>query len=164
MACAVPVESALAASWRQAELGCAVGAAQLVWSSWTPYERGLTIWRRDTNTLYVFFNTGRWQGFRDEWDQVSEPPSRGEPPPGRQAPIRGSGWVWGTNDAVFQGLGWAVDQQKGFCALVQTFEQGFILRSSTVEFCHEENLYNFAREPGFGLGFVLVHSTGSWSQ
>jgi hypothetical protein len=164
VACAIPPAAELAGYWSQGELGCAVENAHLVWSSWTPYERGHSIWRRDDNTLYVLYNSGGWQSFRDEWDGVSEPPSRGAPPPGLQAPIRGSGWIWGTNETVFQGLGWARDKQKGFCALVQGFEQGFILRSSTVEFCHEENLYNFAREPGFGLNSVMVHRSGYWRQ
>jgi hypothetical protein len=59
-------------------------------------------------------------------------------------PERGFGYVWSRSDEIFNGLGWARDQEKGFCALVQDFERGYILRSADVSSCTPENLYNFA--------------------
>ena len=162
--CSYPVAAVFAARWSQAELGCAVGPSQITWASFNVFERGYMIWRRDTDTLYVFYNNGHWQPMPDQWDGVAEPPSRGAPPPGLQAPIRGAGWIWGNNDGVFQGLGWATDKQKGFCAEVQPFAQGFLLQSSIVEFCHEEKLYNFAREGGFGVLFLKALATGYWQR
>lgn len=162
--CSYPVAAIFAARWSQSEMGCAVGPAQITWASFNVFERGYMIWRRDTDTLYVFYNNGQWQAMPDQWDGVAEPPSRGAPPPGLQAPIRGAGWIWGNNDGVFQGLGWATDKQKGFCAEVQPFAQGFLLQSSTVEFCHEEKLYNFAREGGFGVLFLKARSGGYWQR
>ncbi|MBX3013596.1 MAG: SH3 domain-containing protein [Caldilineaceae bacterium] len=162
--CAYAVASVFAARWGQSEMGCALGSSQITWASFNVFERGSIIWRRDTNTLYVFYNNGQWQALPDQWDGVAEPSSRGSPPPGLQAPIRGAGWVWGNNEMVFQGLGWAVDKQKGFCAEVQTFEHGFLLQSSAVEFCHEEKLYNFAREGGFGVLFLKAHHSGYWQR
>lgn len=160
--CLYAVSPPFGAVWNRTEMGCAVGPAQSTWASWTLFEHGHMIWRRDTNTMYVFYNRGQWEAIPDKWDGISVAPSRGTPPAGHQAPIRGAGWVWGNNDAVFQGLGWANAEQKGFCADVQTFEQGFLLQSSTVEFCHEEQLYNVAREPGFGVLFFKANNAGYW--
>lgn len=145
-------------------MGCALSQAQTVWASWTPFERGYMLWRRDTDRIYIFYDNSQWQSQPDEWVDGMEPPSRGAPPAGLQAPIRGTGWVWANDEAIFLGLGWATDKQKGFCADVQPFEQGFLLQSSTVEFCHEEHLYNFAREATFGVLALQVHNTGYWQR
>lgn len=162
--CALLVAPEFTDTWHQAEMGCPLSAGQVVWASWTPFEHGHMMWRRDTNTIYVFYNSGQWQATPDVWDEVSEPPSRGTPPAGRHAPKRGTGWVWGNDEAVFQGLGWATAEQKGFCAEVQAFEHGFILQSSQVEFCHEEKLYNFAREATFGVLSFKAYNTGYWQR
>ena len=159
IACTLSAASAFGTIWNQATIGCALDAAQVGWASWTPFEHGYMMWRRDTDMIYIFYDNGQWHPTPDDWDGVSEPPSRGTPPAGRTAPKRGTGWVWAHDNAVFQGLGWATNEQKGFCAEVQTFEQGFLLQSSTVEFCHEEKLYNFAREATFGVLTLQVYDT-----
>jgi hypothetical protein len=159
--CTVTVAGELAGLWNQAELGCPVGAPAVVWSSWTPYERGMMMWRSDTNHAYGFFNSGWWQEVQDVWDGQSPTPSRGSPPPGLLEPIRGTGYVWGTNDTFFNELGWARAEQKGFCALMQGFERGFLLRSSTVATC-KDNLFNHAQGGNFPLDTLVAVHGGTW--
>ena len=158
--CSLPTEPGLADLWEY-QLGCPVSGSALVWSSWTPFERGQMMWRSDTNRAYGFFNSGRWQYANDQWDGVSPVPSRGTPPSGLQAPIRGTGYIWGTDDTFFNELGWARAEQKGFCALVQTYENGFLMRSSQVEFC-KDNLYNHAREGDFPFAYMRAYNDGRW--
>jgi hypothetical protein len=162
--CAIAPAPELAHTYDRATLGCAVNGARVIWASWTPFERGHLIWRRDTNHVYGFFDSGWWVESFDQWDQVSAAPSRGSPPPGLLAPERGAAWIWGTDDRFFNELGWARDKQKGFCALVQDFEggDGFLLRASMQEFCHEERLYSHAREGDFGLQSLAATAAG-WS-
>ena len=88
-------------------------------------------------------------------------PSRGAPPPGLLEPIRGTGYIWGTNDTFFDELCWARAEQKGFCALVQSFERGFLLRSSTVATC-KDNLFNHAQGGGFPLDTLVAGQGGGW--
>ena len=161
-ACSLPVDGQLAHLWERSRLGCPIEAARVIWSSWTPFERGHLIWRRDTNKVYAFYNSGWWQRFEDQWDQVSEPQSRGAPPPGLVAPTRGTGWLWGRNDTLFSELGWALRDQRGLCSLVQHFEKGFILRSNMIEFC-QDTLYNTAREGDWPLDSFTAVDGGGWT-
>lgn len=121
----------------------------------------MMMWRSDTNHVYGFFNSGWWQAVPDVWDGQSPTPSRGAPPPGLIEPIRGTGYIWGTNDTFFNELGWARAEQKGFCALVQSFERGFILRSSTVANC-KDNLFNHAQGGSFPLDTLVAVQGGGW--
>lgn len=159
--CTISVAGELSGLWNQAELGCPTGGSSIVWSSWTPYERGMMMWRSDTNHVYGFFDSGWWQAVPDVWDGQSATPSRGAPPPGLIEPIRGTGYIWGTNDTFFNELGWSRAEQKGFCALVQSFERGFILRSSTVATC-KDNLFNHAQGGGFPLDTLVAVQGGGW--
>lgn len=147
--------------WDQGDLGCPLNQGHLSWSSWTPYERGYMLWRDDTRLIYGFFGSGWWQSTPDVWDGQSPTSSRGTPPSGLLEPERGTGHIWGTNDTFFNELGWSRDKQKGFCALVQDFEYGFLLRSSQVEFC-KDALYNHAREGDFSLNSLRGYSGGGW--
>lgn len=161
VACSVAVSGDLASLWNQADIGCPTGNAALVWSSWTPFERGQMMWRDDTRQIYGFFDSGWWQSTPDVWDGQSATQSRGAPPSGLLEPVRGTGHIWGVNDRFFQELGWARTEQKGFCALVQNFENGFVLRSSQVEFC-KDNLFNRAREGDFPLNYLVANYGGRW--
>jgi hypothetical protein len=159
--CAIAAADELSSLWNQSEIGCPTSGPSIVWSSWTPYERGMMMWRSDANHVYGFFNSGWWQEVQDVWDGQSATPSRGAPPPGLLEPVRGTGYIWGTNDTFFQELGWARAEEKGFCALVQTFERGFLLRSSSVETC-KDNLFNHARNGDFPLDTLVAIQGGGW--
>jgi hypothetical protein len=158
-ACTSDVAPDLAPLYSLAELGCARGPASVVWAAWEPFERGAMFWRSDTDEAYVLLNDGRWLPITEPWN--GEPPAgRGSAPSGLVAPERGFGWVWSTRDDVFQALGWATDREKGFCALLQPFERGFLLRSSGGASCTADELYNFATEPGWRPLALAVHATG----
>ncbi|HXF61167.1 MAG TPA: sugar-binding protein, partial [Caldilineaceae bacterium] len=87
---------------------------------------------------------------------------RGAPPPGLQAPVRGFGYVWSRSDELFNGLGWATDQERGFCAVIQNFEHGFMARSTNVPSCTAEGLYNHATAPDFSPVLVAASDDGRW--
>lgn len=147
-ACRGEVAPELAPLYSAAELGCATGPAAVVWSAWEPFERGAMFWRSDTDGAYILVNDGRWLPITEPWN--GEPPAgRGAPPAGLVAPERGFGWVWSNRDDVFEALGWATEREKGFCALLQPFARGFLLRSTNVPSCTPDNLYNFATDPSW---------------
>jgi len=131
----------------QVELGCPTNDAAVVWSAWEWFERGAMFWRADNDRAYTFFSDGGWGAVDEKWEGQALP-TRGDPPPGLQAPERGFGYAWGRSDDLFQRLGWATDQERGFCALIQSFERGFILQDSDVDTCKD-------------ILFNQVH-TGEW--
>ena len=116
----------------------------------------------DTNRVTVLFaDNGTWTELPDQWDQVTVL-DLGDPPPGLVAPVRGFGWLWGTHREVAQRLGWAREEEKGFCANVQSFERGYVAHSSPVPSCTVDGLYNQATDPAFGVVFFSAYSNGTW--
>ncbi len=132
--CAIAVDGRLRTAYQRSLLGCPIAEAHITWSAWEPFERGAMLWRGDTNRVTVYHSDG-WATIDDSWDGVSPPSSRGSPPFGLQAPVRGFGWLWGRRDDVFNWMGWATDIEKGFCALVQDFDRGFIYTKSDASHC-----------------------------
>ena len=159
--CTQQVEPLFAQLYDQTQLGCATSSPNIVWAAFQPFERGSMLWRSDRDTSYVFYSSGTWFPVEQGWDGG---PSldRGAPPPGLQAPQRGFGWVWSHDNEIFNGLGWARDQEKGFCALVQEYERGYILRSSEVPTCTAENLYNYAAGGELMPLLYVAVSNGQW--
>lgn len=162
--CARTIPAQFAGAY-QPELGCPTNDANMIWAAWEWFERGGMFWRDDNDRAYAFFadtgpNSGGWRPVDEKWEG-QEPPSRGEPPPGLQAPVRGFGYAWGQQDELFQRLGWATDQERGFCALVQDFEGGFIVQSSDVESC-KDNLFNQARLPEWRPLLITAVSGQGW--
>lgn len=143
LVCTDPVEEVFRPLYDQDAFGCPVFVATNVWAAWQPFERGAMLWRSDTDRSYVFYDNGEWGPIDITWSG-QDPAGRGTPPPGLQAPERGFGYVWSNSDEIFNRLGWATDQERGFCALTQQFDRGFILRSSDVPSCTAEGLYNHA--------------------
>jgi hypothetical protein len=160
MTCSISVDTALLNSWQVERIGCPTGQAHLTWAAWQPFVGGHLIWRQDTNAAYVFAQSG-WYIVMERWDDVSSGPSRGDPPPGLQAPTRGFGYVWSINDRIFRDLGWATTNEQGFCAWVQEFEQGFLLRSNSVPSCYD-NLANNAANSGWPLQQLNAYANGVW--
>ncbi len=147
--------------WTQFEFGCAVATAKTVWSAWQPFQRGHMIWRQDDDAVFVFVNEGDWTRFPDHWDDQSLSNHRGTPPPGFRSPARGFGYLWETENDVFEGLGWATDQERGFCALIQQYERGFLLIGDLVPSCFAEN-HNFATMSVFARHTLRALDSGSW--
>lgn len=170
-ACPIGTDGELAAGWDRAKLGCPTAGSAVVWAAWEPFVHGYMLWRSDTDWAYVFDwqggsnpAAGTWVTGGDSWKwDGSFPEGHGlTPPAGRYEPIRGFGFVWFSKLGGTSGtLGWATDQEKGFCAKVQPFEQGFIFRSNTVEFCEDE-YFNWARDPSFTPLFFAIAGDGSW--
>ena len=130
------------------------------------------MWRDDTNLVYVLhfrfgtnISAGDWRLIVDQWDD-SNPEGIGlSPPPGLYEPIRGFGWVWRTYlGGPSSQVGWALEEEKGFCVKVQPFEQGLLLRSSAVASCHEDDLFNHATSPSFPLLFFALYEEGIWQR
>jgi hypothetical protein len=126
-------------------------------------------WRNDTDRSYILYLqggsdlfAGQWQSPGLKWDG-SNPDGVGmSPPKGLYEPKRGFGWLWrtylgGSNSQ----LGWAKEEEKGFCAKIQPFEKGFIFRSSTVPYCQEQ-LYNWATNPVFVPLFFAIYGDNTW--
>jgi hypothetical protein len=113
--CVQGVDNQLSSEWDRGRLGCPASEPAIVWSVWQPFERGYMLWRSDTRRVIVFYGGDRtWTEFTDQWTEGAAIPSRGTPPPGLSAPIRGFGYIWGTYDSVYDGIGWALEQEKGF--------------------------------------------------
>ncbi|MHB0874526.1 MAG: serine/threonine-protein kinase [Anaerolineae bacterium] len=159
--CATGADPELAGMWDQAVMGCALAPSTIAWSAWQSFQSGAMLWHSDTNTVSILFGSGSYSEVNEPWDESTPNPSRGDPPAGLYAPVRGFGFLWGTYDYVYTGLGWATDEEKGFCALVQRFDGGYLLRSSTVEFC-QDSLFNWARDPSFVPVAIRVLGDGTW--
>ena len=161
-ACTLPVAPEFTELFDAQVLGCPAADVATVWGAWETFEHGAMLWRSDTDAAYVLFDDGRWLEIAERWDG-SAVTGRGAPPAGLTAPQRGFGWVWSRRDDVFAGLGWATAAERGFCAAVQPFEHGFILRSSAVASCTSDNLYNFATSPAW-LPITLIVYPAGWSE
>ncbi len=160
--CPIGVSPELAGGWDRATLGCPRGSAGVTWGAWEPFERGFMLWRQDTDMAAALFNTGRWLIVPEKWDGSPPAQPSGSPPPGLVAPERGFGWVWGRYPEVSNGLGWGTDKEKGFCALVQDFERGFLLRSRPGPPC-DGSQFNWANDPSFRQFAISAADGGSWT-
>ncbi len=132
-----PVGDTFAAAWETVadRLGCARNSAHAIWMAHEHFERGEMFWREDTDTIMVLYADGRWNLYADVWHE-GEPefscpdiaPSQSPP-----TPRRGFGKVWCLRQEVRQGLGNALDAERGFSGTVQDFETGTIIRTDLGE-------------------------------
>jgi hypothetical protein len=165
--CALAVDSSIQQYW-SADIGCPIKASHITWASFTPFERGFMMWRDDTRQIYGFFNGDGWEEREDKFVEgmPNRPtPNYGDAPPNLLFPIRGTGLVWETNKTFFQNLGWVRIKQKGFCAKVQNFVEGFILQVSEVGSCFDtkgQNQYSQATEPDFEFRYVIAYHSRKW--
>lgn len=126
-----------AALWNryQDRLGCAVNDAHTSWMAWQRFERGQMFWREDNDRIAVLYYTGSWTLYRDIWVEGEPEYSCTDIAPTQcpPTPKRGFGKIWCTYATVRQGLGWAVECERGFHGTVQDFDRGTILRTDTQE-------------------------------
>lgn len=126
-----------AALWRQHQnrLGCAVNPAHTSWMAWQRFERGQMFWREDNDRIAVLYSTGSWTLYRDIWVEGEPEYSCLDVAPGQcpPTPKRGFGKIWCTYAVVRQGLGWALECERGFHGTVQDFDRGTILQTDTQE-------------------------------
>ena len=161
-ACSISVAADFVDLYDRNQLGCPKGSSRIVWGAWETFEHGAILWRSDTDDVYAFSQLAKhtWLAISERWNGQSVK-SRGDPPSGLQAPVRGFGYVWGVRDDLFAQLGWATDQERGFCFAVQPFERGFVLRSNAVQSCTAEKLYNQAASPDWKPISLAVYE-GGW--
>lgn len=88
------------------------------------FEGGAMIWVGAEDAIYVLYNEDgmypKWTRFTDQWNE-GEPdhdPAL-QPPPGRQQPIRGFGWIWLNDPFVRDRLGWAIESEQAYTTLMQ---------------------------------------------
>lgn len=125
------------------------------------------MWRSDTNRVAVFFkeateDQGPLEELLDQWDGERYPTITATPPPGWVAPKAGFGYIWHSDEHedIREKLGWAKEEEKGFCGWTQDFERGFIWRSvegwcvdeNGSDIRTEKNFYHFGLKVRFGTG------------
>jgi hypothetical protein len=130
--CAITVWGAFTAVWQTYadQLGCPTAAGRSgIGMAVEDFQRGRMLWRADNRRIYVLYNTGRWAGYDDTWQEGQPEYSCGTPqsPP---TPKRGFGQVWCTHSTVRQGLGDATTAERGDSGTLQSYAGGFILRLS----------------------------------
>jgi len=159
--CDTQPHDSLSSHWTHSSLGCASGEASTVWAAWQPFESGNMIWRQNEDAVYVYAGDGDWTRYEDNWNEEALSNNRGTAPTGLQSPVRGFGYLWETNDDVYNDLGWATGDEKGFCARIQQFEKGILLIGDTVQTC-QDNSHNFASETVFAKNALQALTGGSW--
>lgn len=161
--CQTAVLPEFAAHYQQEALGCPTSDRFITWAAWQPFQRGYLFWRSDEDTSYALIGTqnGRWRRLSLEGSR--ELVNRGDPPSGYQAPVRGFGYLWSSDDRLFQNIGWATDKEKGFCVVMQGYEQGLILQSTPVDSCTPSGLYNQAQAADWTPINIVSHVDGRWS-
>lgn len=160
--CDIQPHDDLKPHWSHSAVGCATAAAETIWSAWQRFEKGHMIWHMGDGSLYVYVEDGSWSTYTDSWDE-QELTGRGTPPSGLHAPVRGFGYLWETNDDVYADLGWAKNEEKGFCVLAQEFDSGKLLVANTVNDC-QDGQHNFARETPFYRGVLQAVTAGAWER
>ena len=157
-ACSSAVDPEIAPGWNQNRMGCPTAPAHTTVAAVQLFEGGMMVWRGDLNLIYTFYEGDGWAAWPDVWSEGVAAPSRGEPPEGKQAPARGFGFLWATEDAVFQGLGWPFLDEGAVCAVIQEFERGLIVvNSATDRGCGQPSV------AGAGwFGSVDILDDGSW--
>jgi len=94
------------------------------YAAYQNYQRGFMIWRADNESVYVFYTNdgstgGSYSVFPiNSYRYLPDNPFPDSPPAGLVRPINGFGRVWGHNQTVRNGLGWAIETERGFNATV----------------------------------------------
>ncbi|MEM7134695.1 MAG: restriction endonuclease [Chloroflexota bacterium] len=161
--CNRTVDPRFQALYRQEGIGCPNTDLLVIWSAWQPFERGFMYWRQDNDTSYVLLGTNDGKWFAPELPSGVLNANRGAAPPGGQAPVRGFGYIWSNDDAVFNSLGWATDKEKGFCSAVQGFEAGIIIQSIPVDSCSDQGHYNQAKAADWQPLTIVANLDGRWA-
>jgi hypothetical protein len=168
--CSVPMDAALAPGWNHAKLGCPNAPAKIVWSAWQPFQHGDMIWMEDTDWVYALNHGGGTDSAQGDWatggqswrwDNITNRPDL-TPPEGLVEPVRGFGFVWYYKlGGPSSQIGWGTGEEKGFCALVQGFEKGMLIQSTTVPGC-AGGQFNWAATADFSPVFVALYADNSW--
>ena len=159
--CGTQTHGRLEPYWKQADLGCPLASGSTLWSAWQPFQQGYMLWQQNDDAVLVFDDDGEWARFSDDWDSQTYTNTRGTAPAGTQAPVRGFGYLWATDDSVYADLGWATDVEKGLCVLTQSFEDGTLLAGDPVDSCFD-NSENLVVDTYLGSNTVQALEAGTW--
>lgn len=83
------------------------------------FERGTMIWLQATRSIWVLYESSKHVERYDDTfvDGMAESdPSMAQPPKGLLQPVRGFGLAWRSNPSVMNGLGWAIEKERGYTA------------------------------------------------
>ena len=116
-------------------------------------------WRQDDDAVFVFTDEGKWNRYSDDWNSQVYTDTRGTVPDGMHTPVRGFGYLWETDDDVYADLGWATDEEKGFCAVIQQFEHGYLLTGDPVDSCFADT-QNLVSETLFASATIQALDEG----
>jgi len=170
--CRLAVAQPFAAIWDRDKLGCAFTEMKITWSAWEAFEKGYMLWRSDIDRVYVLYSgmggdrsAGRWIEASPDWVWPGDNPNGIglSPPPGLHEPKRGFGWLWRTYlGGPNSKIGWALVDERGFCAEIQLFEHGFLLRGGTIRSCTDEKINaHRTTHPDFTRILLAVYDGGS---
>jgi len=115
-------------------LGCPMESPVSTGAAWQSFERGLMLWRRDNNLIYIITESGvevMGDNWRENIDLIFD--ATINPPEGLHQPVRGFGKLWREQLGVRDNLGWATAEEEGIQAAIQPFEHGFAWRNETGE-------------------------------
>lgn len=119
--CDVEINPEFYALWKRAggvAAGCPLGAAYERRVASQHFESGFMIWRASSHgdaggMIYVAYNSGSWQEYRDEWHEGMPESGGYQPPSGSYEPIRGFGYLWRKLGGPDADIGWAVKPEQG---------------------------------------------------
>lgn len=111
----VPVTITCAYTWLAAQTTdrCPDAPAQIVFAVYQPFERGLMIYRSDTDTITILYGTGVSETYTDVYVEGMPAPAASAPP-GLFTPTRGFGVLWAALGGADSGLGWATAPERGY--------------------------------------------------
>lgn len=121
------------------EIGCATNSAIEGQIAEERFERGRMFWREpiDDAQALVLFNEGTWRVFQHAPYEEGSPefscPDADTPPQCPPTPKRGFGLMWCDIPAVRDGLGNAVECERGYQGAMQEFDRGFMLQTDVGE-------------------------------
>jgi len=98
------------------------------------FERGMMIWREpiDDAQAMVLFNDGTWKIYQHPPFVEGSPEfpcaDANTPAQSPPTPRRGFGTMWCNIPEIRNGLGNAVDVERGFTGYMQNFEHGFMVQ------------------------------------
>ncbi|MDJ0757198.1 MAG: hypothetical protein QNJ45_26940 [Ardenticatenaceae bacterium] len=121
-------------------------------AAYQSFERGMMVWREDTGEIYVLFDDGRVMWFAESsYNDLPRNPVIDIPPDGLIKPDYGFGRVWGHNDLVRIGLGWATSTEVAYTLTVSSepytagglYQFSITLPDGQKVLIHEDNTWRY---------------------
>lgn len=128
--CSMQASGPFVGYWDEKGLGCATSGANSIWMAEENFVNGRMYWRDDNDRIYAVYSNGTWASYADIWNE-GDPEFSCETPSSPPTPRRGFGKIWCTYGNVRNGLGDAIEAERGENGIVQEFENGFMLRASS---------------------------------